>query len=494
MKRIHANGFTVALLLTTLAALGASPDAPGIFNVLDFGAKGDGDADDTAAIQKTVDACVAHGGGQVLLPGGKLFLSGAITLGSGVDFHLARGTVLKGSARWQDYGTAGALLFARDAIGVSISGDGTLDGNDKAVWQMLADETAGGDVNKPGWWPQSFCGLWWPFGRSATDTNLVAGRPMVIILVGCQQVRLRDFTIRNAPSWTIHPVGCDDLVIDSLSIHNDWNVANNDGIDLDHCKNARVANCHIDTADDGIVIKNTPNFARFGRSENITVTGCTIASRSAALKIDEVYTSPGVRNVVFDACTIFRSNRGLCIESRDIGDIENVLFANITIETQLQTNKWWGAGEPIHITHLPRSGGTPLGHVRHIRFTNILCTGENGVYFRGCAQQPLEDIVMDNVRVEVDKTTDVPGGFYDDRPMGMLPGGIFLGIYTNSIAGIRCDFTHGLTVRDTQVVWGSHLEDYYGAALESHHAEGLKLENFTGQSAQPGKIPDQITE
>lgn len=172
------------LILAAFIGRAAEPPVPpeayaatsGIYNVLDYGAKGDAVADDKAAIQKAVDACIAHGGGQVLLPGGKTFLSGAVTLGPGVDFHLARGAVLKGSARWQDYGQAGALLFAKDATGISISGDGVLDGNDKAVWQKLADEEAGGDVNKPGWWPQSFCGVWWPFGRGATDKTLTAGQ------------------------------------------------------------------------------------------------------------------------------------------------------------------------------------------------------------------------------------------------------------------------------------------------------------------------------
>src|ERR1700744_3977548 len=426
----------VALAVFSAMVMNVVAGQTGGFNGLDFGAKGDGTKDDTSAIQKAVEACAASGGGQVILPGGKTFLTGAITLRSQVDFHLARSAVLKGSAHWQSYGEAGALLFAKDATGISISGAGTLDGNDKAVWQQLADETAGGEVNKPGWWPQSFCGVWWPFGREATDKTLAPGRPMMILLIGCKQVRLRDVTIRNAPSWTVHPAGCEDMVIDSISILNDWNVANNDGIDLDHCRNVRVANCHIDTADDGIVLKNTPNFAAYGVSENITVTGCTIASRSCALKLDEAYAPPGIRNVIFDACVIFRSNRGLCIQSRDAGDIENILFSNMTIETELQSNKWWGAGEPIHVSHLPRNPDTKIGHVRHIRFSNILCKGESGIYLRGNASQPLEDISFDHVRVEIGKTTTEPGGFYDDRPMGAANGGQFAGIYTNSIAGI----------------------------------------------------------
>jgi polygalacturonase len=478
MKKHLLGGMFLLAVLTLRAA-----DLSGNYNVLDYGAKGDGTNNDTVAVQKAVDTCAANGGGQVVLPGGRIFLTGAITLGSGVDFHLARGAVLKGSPRWQDYGTAGALLFAKDATNLTISGDGVLDGNDHAVWQSLADETAGGDVNKPGWWPQSFCGVWWPFGRGADDKSLVPGRPMQIILIGCKQVRLRDITIRNAPSWTVHPTGCEDLVIDSISILNDWNVANNDGIDLDHCRNVRVANCHIDTADDGIVLKNTPNFAGYGRSENITVTGCTIASRSCALKLDEAYAVPGIRNVVFDACVIFRSNRGLCIQSRDQGDIENILFSNMTIETQLQPSKWWGAGEPIHVSHLQRHTDTKLGHVRQIRFSNILCKGETGIYIRGCAAQPIEDLVFDNVRVEVGKTTDVPGGFYDDRPLGMAANGQFTGIYTNTIAGIFAREVNGLTLRNTQVVWTGPTSAIYGEALDAARIRNLTLDHDSFSSA-----------
>ena len=102
--------------------------------------------------------------------------------------------------------------------------------------------------------------------------------------------------------------------------------------------------------------------------------------------------------------------------------------------------------------------------------------------------------MFDNVRVEVGKTGDVPGGFYDDRPNGILPGGVFNGIYTNTIAGIHCEFVRGLKLRNTQLVWGEHLENYYGAALAARHVEDLQLEHFTGKAARPGKSPDQIME
>jgi hypothetical protein len=143
----------------------------------------------------------------------------------------------------------------------------------------------------------------------------------------------------------------------------------------------------------------------------------------------------------------------------------------------LQTNKWWGAGEPIHISHLPRNSGTKLGHVRHIRFSNILCKGESGIYINGCAAQPIEDLVFDNVRVEVGKTSNVPGGFYDDRPIGTAAGGQFAGIYTHAIAGIFAREVNGLTLRNTQVVWTEPKNRIYGQALDQDQIHNLTLDH-----------------
>ena len=63
----YAAIFGVAMSLTT--AIGKE------FNIVDFGATGDGRTDDTTAIEKTLEACGKAGGGTVFIPAGTFIIS-----------------------------------------------------------------------------------------------------------------------------------------------------------------------------------------------------------------------------------------------------------------------------------------------------------------------------------------------------------------------------------------------------------------------------------
>jgi hypothetical protein len=69
-----------SLLLALLAAVAAEPIAPNVFSVRDFGAKGDGQTDDTAAFQQALEAAAKAGGGTVLAPRGNYFFAGHLSV------------------------------------------------------------------------------------------------------------------------------------------------------------------------------------------------------------------------------------------------------------------------------------------------------------------------------------------------------------------------------------------------------------------------------
>ena len=114
---------------------------------------------------------------------------------------------------------------------------------------------------------------------------------------------------------------------------------------------------------------------------------------------------------------ISRSNRGVSLQLRDKGSIENVAFHNITIDTRLfHKDMFWGQAEPIAITVLPRKTDTQVGAVRNIRFGNIFCTGENGILLYGENPGSISEISFDNVQLELRSATDHEKGFHDLRP------------------------------------------------------------------------------
>jgi hypothetical protein len=162
-----------------------------------------------------------------------------------------------------------------------------------------------------------------------------------------------------------------------------------------------------------------------------------------AIKVDPE--GPGtVRMASVSNCTIEKSNRGICVHVRDGGLVENLVFSDMVITTELQESHWWGAGEPVHASCLS-------------------CAGESGAYLRG-----VSDVTLDNVQLTMQKTSAIEGGFYDLRP-----GDVGGGIVKHRIAGVYAESATRLALRGVSVTG-------FDPALEAHHLTNFELTSFAG--------------
>ena len=389
------------LLTLFLAWMAVAVSAQNTYDILTFGAKGDGVTDDAVAIQKAIDCCSAEGGGVVLLPRNHVFLSGPVELKSNVELHLEatlkanpNESIYQLSAFDENRGEGMLWLWAKDAENISITGKGTIHGNGIAF--MGAELEDSYELK--------------PLADQTFDP-----RPHVLTLTNVWNLTIRDVTIKEGAYWTVHLIGCNEAVIDGINLLNNLKIRNGDGIDLDHSKNVRIANCHITSGDDCICLKNRREFEQYGSCHDIVVTSCVMSSRSCAIKIgsenmDSIY------NVMFDNCIIMGSNRGLGIQNRDEGTVTDVVFSNIQLDCKLWSDVWWGKAEPIYVTSYPRANGNhkdanwrfpkgqiegKCGEVSRIFFNNITALSENGCFVGGDVPGKVKDIYFNNVRVKL---------------------------------------------------------------------------------------------
>ena len=225
-------------------------------NILDFGAKRGEFCGD--AIQRAIDAAAVQGGGRVVVPAGE-YETASLVLRSNVELHLEAGAVLRFTddfdaypvvnIRWEGYEQPcrRPLIYAKNEVNVALTGFGTLEGQGKK---------------------------WWTAFRAKT---LDAARPCAVCFEDCTRVRMSDFMVHNSPNWTIHPVRCENVTIDNLTIVNPFDSPNTDGIDPESCRNVRITGCHIDVGDDCIAVKaGTEDALEDVPCENIAITGCTM--------------------------------------------------------------------------------------------------------------------------------------------------------------------------------------------------------------------------
>ncbi len=287
------------------------------YNILSFGAVGDGRIVNTEAIQKAIDRASSDGGGVVRIPAGK-FVTGSVMMKNGVGLHLDKGAVLLGSLDFKHYIRIHkwmALILADGVSHISITGKGTIDGRGAELALHIDSLFYAGVIDRR-YYHLEEKRAWHEY------------RPQIIDFFGCSHIRIENVTIKNASSWVQTYEKSKYIRIDRIRVESDtyWN---NDGIDIVDCQNVQITNCSINASDDGICIKSE-DFSLSQICDSIYISDCSIRSSASAIKFGTSLVS-GARNVVIRNIKVYDTFRSaIAIEATQGGFIENVLVEHVT--------------------------------------------------------------------------------------------------------------------------------------------------------------------
>jgi polygalacturonase len=371
MKRAIAIGLSFGL-----------PLCAATFNIKNFGAVGDAKTLDTAAIQKTVAAASAAGGGTVLIPAGK-FLTGPFTLASRINLHLDARAVLLIDNDLSRYPIANKryedAITASRAHDVRISGKGTIDGQGEPWWQA--------------------------FRANPKMTH----RPYMIKLSDCRRVTVTGVTLCNSPMFHLVPQNCTDVRIRGITIKAPASAPNTDGIDPSGW-NFLISNCNIDTGDDDIAIKPSPGSGRAPGDKNYLVENCTFG-HGHGMSVGGG-TAGGLDDLTVRNCTFNQTDYGIRIKTvrGNGGLLQNCTYENLKMtaiaKSPISIMDYYpevtAPRDPATEAAAPVTGRTPQN--RNIVIRNLTATNcPNAGIIRGLPEAPLDGITFYHVNISAKK-------------------------------------------------------------------------------------------
>jgi len=428
--------FFAFLLFLTATALHAAD-----FDVRAHGAKGDGTALDSPAINRAIEAASAAGGGTVRFPAGT-YLSFSVRLKSNITLHFDAGATLLAATpsaelggydapepnewgdklQYQDFGHShwhNSLIWGENLENIAITGPGRIDGTKGLVRSAGYGGAGRGGRGGAGTGPNGTL----PPTSTATPTSapptpLIPTGPVVgnkaIALKNCRNVTLRDVSILLAGHFALLATGVDHLTLDNLKVD-----TNRDGFDIDACRHVRISNCSVNApGDDAIVLKSSYALGFARACEDVTITNCAVTGFDAGSFLDGTFkrtmeraadrdgptgrikfgteSNGGFKNITISNCTFERS-RGLALETVDGGIIEDITITNITMREI--TNA------PIFLRLGNRArgpAGTPVGAIRRVRISQITVSDADPRYpsiIAGIPGHPIEDISLSDISI-----------------------------------------------------------------------------------------------
>ncbi|MDR2131317.1 MAG: glycoside hydrolase family 28 protein [Odoribacteraceae bacterium] len=409
------------------------------------GGVGDGITLNTAAFEKGMETLAKQGGGHLIVPDG-IWLTGPIVFRSHIDLHLEKGAILLFSPDKSLYPLVSTVFEGLDTRRcqspisgngleeVAITGEGVLDGNGHA-WRPLKRQkvtesqwhrmTRGGVFKRADYWYPSDSYL---KGEQVSDMNVPTRltseeewheikdflRPVMVNFVRCKNVYLQGVTFQDSPAWCLHPLMCERVIIDGITVRNPDYAQNGDGVDLESCKNAIIVNSSFDVGDDGICLKSGKDEDGRRRGvacENVIVDNCTVYQGHGGFVVGSEM-SGGVRNIRVSNCRFIGTDVGLRFKSRRGrgGTVENIYAENISmmnIQTEpLLFDLFYGGQSAVEALEAgdrqEQEGVVPVADETTPTFRNIFVKGlrclnaRRALFFNGLPEQKIDRVEVEN--------------------------------------------------------------------------------------------------
>lgn len=412
MRVAFAGGITITLSFST-------PVESACLDVADYGAQGDGSTDNTASLQRAIDACPKDG--TVYVPAGT-YLTYPLFLKSNMLLYLAKDAVLLGGTDRQRYpilqgmvqneadGTEtsyaswegnpldsfASLITITEANNVAIAGPGTLDGN----------------AQRSDWWHDP-------------KRKHIAWRPRTVFAVRCKHLTLLGFDLRNSPSWTLHPYYCEDVDILAVRINNPPDSPNTDGCNPESCQHVRILGADISVGDDCISLKSGKYYmAKYHHAptQDVLIRNCLLRRGHGAIVMGSEISS-GVHDVTIAQCVFSHTDRGLRIKTRrgrgNTSIVDRITLSRIRMEqvsTCFVINMFYFCDPDGHNEIVWRKEAIPVGEytprIGTLTCEDIQCTGATcaGGFFYGLPESPIEHIILRDVSISFrsDAQPDLP--------------------------------------------------------------------------------------
>ncbi|CAN1158654.1 Probable polygalacturonase [Linum perenne] len=311
--------------------------------ITDFGAVGDGKTLNTKAFRDAIanlTKLAADGGAQLIVPPGK-WLTGSFNLTSHFTLFLHKDAVILGSQDKKeypvvpflpsygpgfDYSVGGryiSLIFGENLTDVVITGNnGTIDGQGQPWWDEFKAKK----------------------DKKATTEH---SRPFLLEIMGCDGLQITNLTFINSPMWQIHPIFCNNVLIQGLTVLAPVTVPNTDGINPDSCTNIRIEDNYIVSGDDCIAVKSGIDQygIRVGKPTNkLAIRRLTCISPDSALVALGSEMSGGIEDVRMEDLIAINTQAAVRVKTAigRGGYIRNIFARRITMQGMDRT--FWMSG------------------------------------------------------------------------------------------------------------------------------------------------------